>query len=388
MQNNLNISKGLYVLLIIVYLIFLSPNLFSANISVPEFEMVTHGKMQNNSFILSSYANINFHIEGGYKFGGKVSLSAAENSLSLMEMDSDDIASIEDVKTYLHQVITLQSIQVNVKELFDHPLSMTYFTGILDPVVSGRDFPRIFGARPIASSILGYLYYPGDINYEGIHQPSGTGFRLSTENINSWFYGSAALYQDGYLGPGKYSAEIRSMINLPNFKMEAYLGASFPVSSAGLYRMGLLLFYSSNKGGEFLTQIGIPRWDPGVDTGFNINHFFFLFEPRVKLGNLTIYLTLFWHPEYYLLSATGEAGAMDINTKFMFGNVFEKGMSGGIENMIRINPYSSQQLEISLAPFYSIITNGVIFDFKLKSRVFPFSVDGLVQGYIGIRTEF
>ncbi|MFP4383081.1 MAG: hypothetical protein ACLFST_05365 [Spirochaetia bacterium] len=377
------------IVVILLFIMLFVPFLASgANISIPEFEMVTHGRIEDGSFILSTYGDIDMLIEGGYKFGGKLSFSLAESSLDLTGGSLDGITTVDGIKSYLGSVISLKSVQVLVRDMFGLPVNLTYFTGTLGPVVSGTDFSRIFGTKPIATDFLGYMYYPDDTDYKGLHVPAGTGLQFETNELTDWFYGSAALYQDGYIGPGIFSADLRGLFNFKRFKMETYIGASFPASAAGLYRMGLLLYYSTEKGGEFLTQIGIPRWDPGVDPSFNINHFFFLFEPRVNLGLLTISLTLFWHPEYFLLTPTGEEGTMDINTKFILGNLCEQTMSGGIENTIRINPYSDNQLEISVAPFYSLATNGVIFDLKFKSRILPFEAEGLIQGYIGIRTEF
>ena len=191
------------------------------------------------------------------------------------------------------------------------------------------------------------------------------------------------------MGAGRYSTDLRAAFNTPGFKAETFLGASFPAAAYGIYRAGLLLFYNTGQGGEFLTQIGIPRWAPVTDGPLNIDDFSFLFEPRVHIGFMSIVLTLFWHPEYYLQEATNERGATDIVVRFIAGDVQENVVSGGLENGITLRPASTdEQLRVSVAPFISVNASGVIWDFKTNVKVFPFAMDDLLDAYIGIRTEF
>ena len=125
-----------------------------------------------------------------------------------------------------------------------------------------------------------------------------------------------------------------------------------------------------------------------TDGALNIDDFYFLFEPRVHIGFMSIVLTLFWHPEYYLQQATNERGT-DIIVRFIAGNVQENVVSGGLENGITLRPGSTEeQLRVSVTPFVSVNASGVIWDLKADVKVFPWALEDLLDVYIGIRTEF
>lgn len=222
-----------------------------------------------------------------------------------------------------------------------------------------------------------------------MHSLDGTGIALSADAIAPWLYLEGAIYQDAYLGAGYYSTDVRAAFNTERFKAETFLGASFPQADFGLYRAGLLLFYATGEGGEFLTQIGIPRWAPSTDGALNIDDFFILFEPRVHIGIVSVILTLFWHPEYYVQAPTGERGATDIVVRLIAGDVQQNVVSGGLQSGIRLRPTStSDQLTVSASPFVSINSSGVIWDFKADFNVFPFDLSNLFKAYVGIRTQF
>ena len=233
----------------------------------------------------------------------------------------------------------------------------------------------------------GYMYFPEGIRYEGIHQVAGTGAKLETTFGTESNRTALYVYQDSFLGNGKFSADLWTIHNFRRFKLESFLGASFPVSQYGYYRAGLLLYYQAGETGEFLTQIGIPRWDP-LNDPFQIDLFYFLFEPRVRLGMLSIIMTLFWHPEYYHQTQTAELGSVDVNVNFQIGNPDESLYSGGVEANISLLTYADEQFSAALSPYFSAVTSGVIWDFKVNVKLFPFDLADLAEGYIGVRAEF
>jgi hypothetical protein len=349
---------------------------FSANINVPTFELTTRGYMEGGAFKLNTRGNIDLLIEGGYKFGGSIGF----------ELESDELED-DSIEKYL----AFKSASVTVRNLFDLPLDLEYFTGDLDVFCSGNDFPLLFGTEPIASFLSGFYYFPTGIIYEGIHAINGTGFAFSSASVLPWLNLALYLYQDGHFdSPGNYSVDIRSMYNFEKFKMEAFVGASYgPTSLYGIYRSGLLLFYNTGVGGEFLTEIGIPRWDPVVDKELTIDLFYFLFEPRVRIYPLSIILTLFWHPQYYLQQETHELTSVDINANFLFGDIRKTQLSGGLEAFIGFRSQSeTDQLLAKLTPYMSFNTSGVIWDVKVGTKLLPFELNELIEAYIGIRTQF
>lgn len=349
-----------------------SAQAFSANILVPSMELVTRGYMNGGSFVLSTKGDLDLLIEGGYKFGGQV----------ILDFESENLHDITDTSS-----IGFKSASVLIRDLFSAPLDLTYFAGEYDNLCTGLMFPVYFGTGRIASRFGGYMYFPEGIRYEGIHQVAGTGIKLETTFGSETNRTALYLYQDSFLGAGKYSADLWTIQNFRSFKLESFIGGSFPASSYGYYRAGLLLYYQAGETGEFLTQIGIPRWDPMTDP-MQIDLFYFLFEPRVKLGLLSIIMTLFWHPEYYHQTQTNELGSVDVNVNFQLGDPEANLFSGGVETNISFLTYADEMFNARISPYFSAITSGVIWDFKVNVKLFPFNLSDLAEGYIGVRAEF
>ncbi|MBN2049975.1 MAG: hypothetical protein JW760_05975 [Spirochaetales bacterium] len=345
---------------------------FSANILVPSLELVTRGYMDNGSFALSTRGDLDLLVEGGYKFGGQV----------ILNIESEELHDLSD-----SSALGFKSAAIQLRNLFSIPLDLTWFAGEYDNLCTGDLFPVFFGTGRIASRFGGYMYFPEGVQYEGIHQVAGTGVKLETtfgsESNRTGFY----IYQDSFLGTGHFSADFWTIQNFRSFKLESFIGASFPASVYGYYRAGLLLYYQAGNTGEFLTQVGIPRWDP-VNDPMQIDLFYFLFEPRVHLGLLSIIMTLFWHPEYYHQVQTNELGSVDVNVNFQLGNPDVNIYSGGIETNLSFLTYLDQQFKAGISPYFSAITSGVIWDFKVNVKLFPFDLSDLAEGYIGIRAEF
>ena len=377
---------------------------FAANVNIPTFQLLTRGIMEGGQFSLQTAGEIEITFGGGYKFGGQLSLGLSGTNLEEPaglpdSYDDTDVAALaadveslsRSLDTVLDRTLTFRSARVIVRDTFGAPFDTTYFIGELDRLLNGEIFPSQFGSEIVASDFRGILYFPPPaVEYDGIHVIDGTGLSLSSGSLAPWLYLQAAIYQDSALsaavGVSRYSTDLRAAFNVRGFKAEAFAGASFPVASYGAYRGGLLLFYNTGQGGEFLTQIGIPYWEPPQTV--TIDDFYFLFEPRVYIGFMSIVLTLFSHPEYYEQQQTGEGTATDIAVRLIAGNVQENLVSGGLENRIKLRPNSTDTLRVSVAPFVSVNASGVIWDMKADVKVFPWELDSLFEAYIGIRTEF
>ncbi len=360
----------------------------AANVTIPTFQLLTRGELEDGLFTLHTQADIDIQLGGGYKFGGELGLSIDTESLedpsALGPTYDQEVASAA-----LRERLALSSASAIVRDLFGLPLNVRYFVGQYGRLLNGDLFPEQFGTQIVASDFRGLLYFPNGVVYDGIHAVDGTGLTFTSTGLASWLYLEGSVYQDSYLGRGYYSTDIRAAFNTPSFKAETFVGASFPQADYGLYRAGVLLYYSTGEGGEFLTQVGIPRWAPVTDGPLNIDDFYFLFEPRVHLGVVSVVLTLFWHPEYYVQAPTQERGATDIIVRLIAGDVQENVVSGGLENGIRLRPSSTEeQLRVSVAPFLSINSSGVIWDFKTDFNLFPFDLSNLFSAYVGIRTQF
>lgn len=361
---------------------------FAANVTIPTYQLLTRGALEGGLFVLRTQADIDIQLGGGYKFGGELSFSIDTDYLERPAIPGEAYDQ-ETITSSLEERLGLSAASVVVRDLFGTPLSLRYFVGERARLLTGDIFPLQFGTQIVASDFRGLLAFPEGVVYDGVHVVDGTGLSLGIPNLAPWVYLEGSVYQDGYLGPGFYSTDVRAAFNTPNFKSEVFLGASIPQATYGAYRGGVLLYYSTGQGGEVLSQIGVTRWAPVSDGAPNIDDFYFLFEPRVHVGIMSIVLTLFWHPEYYVQAPTNERGATDIVVRLIAGDVQENVVSGGLENGIRLRPASEDdQLDLSVAPFVTINSSGVIWDFKANFNVFPFQLDSLFEAYVGIRTSF
>jgi hypothetical protein len=361
---------------------------WSANVTIPGYQLLTRGSVEGGLFVLQTQADVQVQLGGGYKFGGELTLGLETDDLERQSTPGPTYDQ-ETLTAALSERLGLTSASVIVRDIFSLPLNATYFIGERDRILTGDIFPEQFGTDLVASDFRGLIYFPNGVVYDGVHVMDGTGLQIAAPSLTPWLYLDGAIYQDAFLGSGYYSADVRAAFNTPTFKAETFLGASFPAGSFGAYRGGLLLYYATGEGGEFLTQIGVPRWAPVTDGALNIDDFFFLFEPRVHIGVMSIVLTLFWHPEYYVQAPTNERGATDIIVRLIAGDIQTNVVSGGLESGIRLRPDSTeQQLSVSAAPFVTINSSGVIWDFKADFNLFPFDLADLVTGYVGIRTQF
>ena len=373
--------------LVLAFSLFCPPVIVkAANVSIPNMELMTWGRVENDAYSLYSRAYLELLIDGGYKFGGRAEFMFDDRDLE-QQQKLPDTYNANDVDQALQKNLLLKSISVETRRLFDLPLSLVYFSGTTDIFGNGDTFQRQYGSYAFASTVKGYGYFPTGVIYDGLYTVKGTGLKLHIPDLSDWMNIAVYTYQDGYLGVGKYSSDLRGIFNLENLKIEAFVGTTYPNTDSGIYRGGLLFFYSTGLGGEFYTQIGVPRWDPAVDKSFNIDLFYFLFEPRVRINLFSIVLTFFWHPEYYNQIVTDETGTVDIFVKFLYGDPRRTQANGGIENRFSLQTQSGDQIVYKLSPFLSVVTSGVIWDFKVNVRLYPYKQNELIETFIGIKTE-
>lgn len=374
------------VFLTLLIMLLCSMPAIAANVLVPNFRMISRGYLEDGSFLLSTRADINMRLEGGAKFGAEVDFSLSqpnfESTASLPETYDP-----EGVAAYIDRTMRFQSATLFIQRLFGTPVDFAYFAGTTDTFVSGDDFASRFGTEPFSSSFRGYRYFTEGTIYDGIHRVRGTGIRLSTADLADWLFLSAYAYQDLHVGPGNYSNDLRAMFNFDQIKLEAFAGVTYPQGDYGRYRGGLMFYFDTGTVGQFFTQIGVPRWQPG-ESELGVENIYFLFEPRVRFSNASLVLSLFFHPQYYLQTETGESGAIDTNLKFLLGDPRTSPIRGGIDTGAEYRPNDDQQIRATVSPFLSLTTSGVIWDFTIRTQVFPFELDNLVEGFVGIQTAF
>ena len=352
---------------------------YPANIVVPTMELITHGVSASGLFTLQTYGNFALEVQGGYKFGGSIAFGLLNN------------ANLEDLPTN----IQFLSASMTIREVFSLPLNLIYFVGQNDIFASGSGFAD-FGAPPIMTRYRGFLYFPSTDPlvvpiYDGIYQVQGTGAELAITPIAGTLGISLYLYEDTHDPPfaslGTYSGDLRILINSSAVKVEAFLGGTAsPSAPSGIYRGGLL-FYATNRNVEFLAQVGIPKWDPSVESALSVNLFYLMIEPRLHLGLFNIVPTFFWHPAYYAqTSYPTESGTFDVNLNLYFGDQTNTTLQGGAEGNFRFQS-SSGEMTVKVSPWVGFSTPGVLWTVKVNTKLWPFSFSDILDGFVGVRAE-
>jgi len=370
--------------------LFLAGLAFPANIVVPKMDLITRGAMNGGAFTLQTFGDITLEVQGGYKFGGSLAFDVRNANLENISLSPSTLG------------LGFLSASIIIRDLFSAPLSFTYFVGQSDTICSGEGF-ALFGAEPIMTVYRGFMYFPTGPVYDGIYQVQGTGARIELvpkiESLSLDFY----LYEDtrsqypGISSPpapsiisslGTYSTDLRFLVNYAAIKVEGFMGATLTPSSLDYFFRGGILFYATNRNVEFLGQLGVPKWDPRVDSVPNINHFYLLVEPRLHMGTFSIIPTFFWHPSYYMQAGpnTGEAGSFDVNLNLALGDASKNTLQGGLESNFRFQ--SATQGAFKLSPWLGVSTPGVLWKIKVNTKIWPFSYSDLIEVFVGAQAEF
>jgi hypothetical protein len=334
---------------------------------------------------LQSYGNMSLQVEGGLKFGGSIAFGLLNNTnLETLGASPSSVG------------LDFLSASMTIRDIFGAPLNISYFIGQNDLFCSGAGFEQ-FGAGPIMTRYRGFLYFPStDLTlspiYDGIYRVQGTGAKIELVPSSSAFGIDMYLYEDTHNPPfttlGSYSGDLRFLLNFQALKLEAFVGGTYaPSTLYGLYRAGLL-FYAADRNVEFLAQIGIPRWDPGVDATLSVNLFYHLVEPRLHLGLFSIVPTFFWHPGYYMqASYPSELGTFDVNLNMYVGDEAKTAFQGGAETNFHFQS-SSGVFTVKASPWVGFSTPGVLWTLKVNVKLWPFNVNDMLDGFVGVRAEF
>lgn len=363
---------------------------FPANITVPTFELITHGAPAGGLYTLQTYGNVVIQVEGGYKFGAQIDLnflSSINPNFSLEVSPANALA--------------IFGASVIVRDVFGSSIDMSYFVGQSDYFCRGDGF-SFFGATTFATNYSGYMYFPTGPLYEGIYQVDGTGVRVDITPVTESLRLSVYAYEDTHandvlsayiptssstLPPlGAYSTDLRVLFNADAAKLEGFVGGTYaPASLYGYYRGGMM-FYATNKDVEFFAQVGVPEWDPS--SAFSINLFYLLFEPRVHVGQFSVVPTFFWHPAYYQqFFNPSEVGNFDVNVNMYVGDLVKTSVRGGVEGNFKFQSSSTTTpgiIQTATSPYVSFATPGVVWTVRTSFKLYPFVPATFFEAFIGI----
>lgn len=366
-------DRNIFLFMCLVLLFAVPYNAQSANLFIPEFELITH--YTNDGIpLLGTIGELAMGIDGGNKFGAEILLGLASSNIE------------NDLQNGNTQ-INLISTSITVKELFSSPINATYFIGEHDMLGSGDAFPKRFGTSKINSNYLSFIYFADSTLYESIYTVNGTGVHLNyfNENISVSTY----AYQDLNIASGVFSADARFMLNHKALKIEAFAGGTWVTTPLGVYRGGLLFYYQPGfYSSGILAQVGIPYWDP-ANPDIDYSHFFVLFEPRMRIGFVRITSTFFVHPGYYKNQKTNEEGDIDINLNLLFGDFESFSTAGGLDSTILIQPENSDSIfSAKVSPYVDLLEAGAVWTIRGTFKVFPFDTTDMFEAFFGVKTEF
>lgn len=392
---------------------------FATNIKIPSLEIATSIYNNGSELVMFTKAQMDMVVEGGYKFGGRVVFGF------------DGFLFYPDSAQFMPQ-LSFKAAGLTVRNLFDAPLSFSYFVGENDYVCYGDDFVRLFGTTYLQSNYqasyeviidntvsppVTYFY-----NYKGLHRINGNGIKLEYSSPDEPFGFAWYLYHDhnfaySFLTPGSpvnfnvlyfdtgyYSSDLRVFLNFQGFKFEGFVGGTINSENAELGMRCGSLFYFGVDDVNFLLVAGLPALNS--HTAFDLSLFYILFEARVSLGPVTIIPTVFFRPSWYLQKdntdlthvTTSEANRIDFNLNLSIFNPRRDLISFGLEGNLQTKDLltsPSAQFHLFVLPYITLATPGVYWDIKVA---FPLMFSNLflslehifshAVGLINIRAEF
>jgi hypothetical protein len=386
-----------------------------AEITVSRLELASRGAFEDEEFTVSTNAAVDISLSGGYKYGVLLGLSFESPNLGKafsyrnFEAEMLDPAAVVSGDEYNQladrfnnrAALSFRIAKATARDLFKLPLEFSYFVGLSDAFCSGEEFALRYGFSDIETDFTGFYYFPEGIGgnpyrrYNGIHAVQGTGFSLT---LTKWenFIPQLYLYQDiPYLNTGgvisektHYSGDLRTLCNWEKLKIELFWGISGGKDLEPDYRGGLMAFFTSGAGADLLIQGGVPGWVQGED--FSIDNMYFLMEPRLKFGIFALHINFFYHPlEYLHIRTEEERGKADINIKFLFGNMEQFRMQGGMETTLGLKTDKSNDFSFKLSPFISLLSDGLRWDFKIRADPLAWEKpEEIVEIFVGVRTAY
>ncbi|MDR0587072.1 MAG: hypothetical protein LBG26_07520, partial [Treponema sp.] len=192
-------KKTLIRALFVFFALFpVSQRLFGAEITVPRLEFASRGASEDGDFTVSTSAEADIAVNGGYKYGITLGLGfEAQNlekafSYGRLELPyalsaptkTEYNAMVDELNDrYSNQaVLSVRLLEATVREVFGKPLDLSFFAGHYHALGSGDEFVSRFGTAPVGSSYRGFFYFPDGIGNDpsrryngGIYNIFGTG---------------------------------------------------------------------------------------------------------------------------------------------------------------------------------------------------------------------
>jgi hypothetical protein len=330
-------------------LLFLPPcAALAANVFVPDYDIASWADLDA---YIQTRAKFQLAFEGGYKYQAKV-------AFQYYNIDTD---------ANPNQAVVFDGAQASLRDIFSF-LDLTYFTGY-------------YGLLGETKHYKGPLYHGGTgFEYEAYFVTTGTGMGL-TGNFAEGIAADLFVYQ-------QTGAEYINSLDL-NFRFGKgpltfglYTGVTDQIYRAGTH------FTYVGKEIEFYLTAGTLTI--AKDYSFNFDDFFFLAEEWFNMGKVDLVLSVFTRPlihyNYVQRAYVNTNERSDIDFNFDLFYTPDKGaFSPGGEFNIRTN--SADDLGISLSPYVTIYSSGIVWKIKAEFNLISQSRD-LFTGYINLQSSF
>ncbi len=352
---------------------------FTTEVEIRPFELLTRGRLVDDVFELQTVGDIGLTLRSGFLAQPSVTLGF-ESPGGFQPVNQADPTTTLDPE--------LRSASVSVREVFGTDLSVSYFIGESDRLGSGQAFPQRFDTLPVATQFRGFRYFPDGPRYEGPYGVEGTGLSIHSNDRWNRTEISAYTYQDSRFEPGVFSSDLNLMLAYDTVQFEGFVGATYPRGDFGRYRAGILANLVAAEGDSLLLQAALPAIEPGDGETIGVEDFFFLFEPRVRIGVLRSAVTFFWRPDIYDQEPTDAGGTVDSNIRLQIGDTRTGPVAGGVETRLTVAPDGADQISANATPFVQFDTGGVTWDFRTRLNVLQAGDEELFETFLGVRTEY
>jgi hypothetical protein len=328
----------------------------AANVFVPAFAITSWVDLDAE---IQTRAKFQLAFDGGYKYQAKVAFQYY--NLDVESLDPLDPAASP------YQALVFDGVQASLRGIFSF-LDLTYWTGF-------------YGLLGETKHYRGPLYHSWDgFDYEAYYVVTGTGLILTGNFAES-------VATDLYVYQRTGTDYINSLDLTFRFAKGPVTFGLYSGASDQVFRAGVHFIYIGNEIEFYLTAGNLTV---SKQYSFDFDNFFFLAEEWFKMGKLDLVLSVFARPlvHYNYLSRkyedTGEQNDIDFNFDLFFTS--EKGtFSPGGEFNIRTN--SVDDLAISLSPYVSVYSAGLVWKFKLEFNLLSQSRDPFTA-YIDLQSSF
>jgi hypothetical protein len=388
--------------------------IFGADIFVSNLDIAARGFMENGELVVSSRANMDISLNGGYKFNVFLgwTLDAADlgRALAFRNFALDPLPSsasqvtVGDYNALLDRfnnqaVLSLNLIKATARDLFGIPLELSFFMGKGDVFGNGDMFFSRWGKAVTGTDFTGYYFFPEGIgknpsrHYNGVYAAEGTGVSVAYTGLD---FMMPAVYAYEEFSPqidtlsqpsaAKFSGDARFLFNFGKVSADIFGGVTFEKDEELVVRAGFLLFFSAGNN-EFFIQAGMPGYNLGKP--ISVDYLYALAEQRLFYGVFSEHFTVFYHPAIYQnVTVDSEKDRLDLNLKLALGEKSAIPVMGGSDFTAEFKIGDLDSSHFRVSPFINFRTSGFEWTLRARYDVLETDWEKALDFFVGMRASF